>query len=87
MKLVTLISENGGTPLVVSENERVIGVIELQDVVTGQAPGRTSDDELICCCTLGYAAVDITVANWIYENAKEKGIGTKLNLWENPLWV
>lgn len=63
------------------------GVIELQDVVTGQAPGRTSDDELICCCTLGYAAVDITVANWIYENAKEKGIGTKLNLWENPLWV
>ena len=33
MKLVTLISENGGTPLVVSENERVIGVIELQDII------------------------------------------------------
>ncbi|MCE7060076.1 potassium-transporting ATPase subunit KdpB [Dyadobacter sp. CY343] len=27
------ISSNGGTPLVVSENERVIGVIELQDVI------------------------------------------------------
>ncbi len=27
------ISENGGTPLVVSENEMVIGVIELQDIV------------------------------------------------------
>jgi len=63
------------------------GVVELQDVVTGKAVGRTNDDELICCCTLGYGAVDITVANWIYENAKQMGIGTKLNLWENPLWV
>lgn len=27
------ISSNGGTPLVVSENERVIGVIELQDII------------------------------------------------------
>ena len=33
MKLVTLISENGGTPLVVSANERVLGVIELQDII------------------------------------------------------
>jgi len=30
---VKLISENGGTPLVVSENEEVLGVIELQDVI------------------------------------------------------
>lgn len=30
---VTKISSNGGTPLVVSENEKVIGVIELQDII------------------------------------------------------
>ncbi len=30
---VTRISSNGGTPLVVSENEKVIGVIELQDII------------------------------------------------------
>ena len=30
---VTTISSNGGTPLVVSENEKVIGVIELQDII------------------------------------------------------
>ena len=30
---VTTISSNGGTPLVVSENERIIGVIELQDII------------------------------------------------------
>jgi len=31
--VVKSISTNGGTPLVVSENEKVIGVIELQDIV------------------------------------------------------
>jgi K+-transporting ATPase ATPase B chain len=30
---VKLISSNGGTPLVVSENEKVLGVIELQDII------------------------------------------------------
>ncbi len=32
-KKVTYISSNGGTPLVVSENEKVVGVIELQDII------------------------------------------------------
>jgi K+-transporting ATPase ATPase B chain len=31
--LVRSISENGGTPLVVSENDIIIGVIELQDII------------------------------------------------------
>jgi K+-transporting ATPase ATPase B chain len=30
---VRIISSNGGTPLVVAENDRVIGVIELQDII------------------------------------------------------
>lgn len=30
---VTVISSNGGTPLVVCENEKVLGVIELQDII------------------------------------------------------
>ena len=32
-ELVTAITSNGGTPLVVSENERIVGVIELQDII------------------------------------------------------
>ena len=32
-KIVRKISQNGGTPLVVCENERVVGVIELQDII------------------------------------------------------
>lgn len=31
--VIKTISSNGGTPLVVSENERVLGVIELQDII------------------------------------------------------
>lgn len=30
---VKIISQNGGTPLVVSENEKVLGVVELQDII------------------------------------------------------
>ncbi|MEO6903774.1 MAG: potassium-transporting ATPase subunit KdpB [Bacteroidia bacterium] len=30
---VTTIASNGGTPLVVSENEKIIGVVELQDII------------------------------------------------------
>lgn len=30
---VTIIASNGGTPLVVSQNEKVLGVIELQDII------------------------------------------------------
>jgi potassium-transporting ATPase ATP-binding subunit len=32
-EMVNRISSNGGTPLVVAENEKVIGVIELQDII------------------------------------------------------
>ena len=32
-EIVKVISSNGGTPLVVAENEKVLGVIELQDII------------------------------------------------------
>lgn len=32
-EIVKAISSNGGTPLVVSENEKVLGVVELQDII------------------------------------------------------
>jgi len=32
-KIVNGISSNGGTPLVVSENDKIVGVIELQDII------------------------------------------------------
>ena len=50
-------------------------------------PGRESEDELCVCCTYGIGSVDVAVAHKIYQNALEKGIGQKLMLWDNPLWV
>lgn len=50
-------------------------------------PGRESEDELGVCATLGVGAVDIAIAYKLCQNVLEKGIGQKLMLWDNPLWV
>lgn len=62
-------------------------VIELPELAAGQKPGRESDDELCVCCTYGIGSVDVAVAHKLYTNALEMGIGQKLMLWDNPLWV
>ena len=59
----------------------------LPQLAAGQKPGRESEDELCVCCTAGVGAVDIAVAHKIYTEALAKGIGQKLMLWDNPLWV
>jgi len=59
----------------------------IQEMVTGQIKGRENDNEFIYCGTAGVGAVDIYIANMLYENAKKMGIGQKLQLWDNPLWV
>ena len=59
----------------------------LPQLAAGQKPGRESEDELCVCCTAGVGAVDIAVAHKIYTEACKKGIGQKLMLWDNPLWV
>ena len=61
--------------------------ITIPQLAAHQKPGRESEDELCVCCTYGVGSVDVAVANHIYLNALEKGIGQKLMLWDNPLWV
>ena len=34
----------------------------------------------------GLGALDIMIAYQLYLNATEMGIGTKVNLWDKPLW-
>lgn len=62
-------------------------VVEIADMVTGEKPGRQEDDKWITCMTMGMGMQDIIVAHKLYKNAKEKGLGTNLTYWENPLWV
>ncbi len=54
------------------------------DVITGTKPGRTSDEEKIAFVACGMAAFDVGLGHDLYKTALEKGIGTKLTLWDDP---
>jgi ornithine cyclodeaminase/alanine dehydrogenase len=53
---------------------------ELGDIVCGKKPGREKTDEKILAINIGLALEDISVANHIYELAKNNGVGSKLVL-------
>lgn len=52
----------------------------LGEILTGKKPGRESDDEIIVYSHMGMGSLDISVGNRLYEIAREKGIGQKLQL-------
>ena len=60
---------------------------ELRYVVAGMAEGRQSEEQQVMYCSLGFGAMDMIIANQIYKNAKEMGIGQKLMLWDALKWV
>ena len=60
-------------------------LLETSDLALGK-PVRTSDDQFIYACSIGLGALDITVAYKIYQNAMKMGLGTKVKMWDKPLW-
>ena len=62
------------------------GVSELGDLVLGNKSGRTSDDQFVFATSMGIGALDIMVGYELYKKASEMGIGTKVKLWDKPLW-
>lgn len=60
------------------------GVVNLCDIVNGKASGRRSEDEIIMCSIGGMPLEDLSWGFDCYQKALEKGIGTKLNLWDEP---
>ena len=60
---------------------------EFGQIVNGNKPGRERDDECILFNPIGLPAHDVAVAAYIYERARQQGIGQDLKLWENPIWV
>lgn len=61
---------------------------ELEDlgaIVAGDTPARQNDDEVIILSVGGMPVEDVAWATRIYRNALEKGIGVKLNLWDEPV--
>lgn len=59
-------------------------VLDLADMVNGITPGRTSDDEIVMCSIGGMPLEDLSWGYDCYQAAKEKGLGTVLNLWDEP---
>ncbi|MDI2031419.1 2,3-diaminopropionate biosynthesis protein SbnB [Saccharopolyspora sp. TS4A08] len=54
---------------------------ELGEILAGTRPGRTEDDEIIVLNPMGMAVEDIACAGAVYERARERGVGTWLDLY------
>ncbi|MEA2638959.1 MAG: hypothetical protein QOF51_353 [Chloroflexota bacterium] len=50
-------------------------VSDLSEVLTGERPGRTSDDEIITFLSPGIGFCDLVVARWMYDLSEQHGVG------------
>jgi ornithine cyclodeaminase/alanine dehydrogenase-like protein (mu-crystallin family) len=53
-------------------------VHELQEVVVGETPGRTADDDIVVFKSNGIAAWDLAIGAAALERARERGVGKEL---------
>ncbi|GHS80226.1 ornithine cyclodeaminase [Pseudomonas sp. PAGU 2196] len=60
-------------------------VEDIGKIISGDAPGRLNDEEIILMSVGGMPVEDVAWGTVVYRNALEKGIGVKLNLWEKPV--
>ena len=59
-------------------------VLSLSDIVNGKSAGRISKDEIVMCSSGGMPIEDLAWGYDCYKKAVDLGIGTKLNLWDEP---
>lgn len=57
---------------------------DLGDVLLGNIPVHRKEDEIVIYSVGGMPTEDVAWGSMVYRNALEKGIGTRLNLWETP---
>lgn len=57
---------------------------DLGDILIGKLPARRNEEEIIIYSVGGMPVEDVAWGTMVYRNALEKGIGTKLNLWDTP---
>jgi len=53
---------------------------ELGQIVLGEAPGRTDDEQLTLFKSVGVAVQDTAAAAWVLEQAEERGVGQLVEL-------
>ncbi len=64
--------------------EQLDDSLAIGKIILGEQKGRENDDDVICFIACGMAVFDLGLGYDLYNTALEKGIGTKLLLWENP---
>lgn len=57
---------------------------DIGDILIGKAPVHRDEKEIIVYSIGGMPVEDVAWGTVVYRNAIKKGIGTKLNLWEQP---
>lgn len=57
----------------------------LSDLISGTKAGRENDDEFIYFNSVGLSYIDINFANYIYEEAKKRGLGQEVVMAENNI--
>ncbi len=55
-------------------------VRELADLVSGRLAGRTDVNDVTLFKSIGIALEDVAVGAWVYEHARERGIGREIEL-------
>jgi len=73
-------------PLIMSGKLKDEDVTPLYNIICKKSPARKGD-EFIFFKSRGMGCLDIMVADYIYKNAKDLGIGQILHLWDEPKWV
>ena len=57
----------------------------LSELIAGTKVGRENDDEFIYFNSVGLSYIDINFANYIYEEAKKRGLGQDVVMAENNI--
>ena len=58
---------------------------DLGEIVAGDTPGRTNNEEIIMLSVGGMPVEDVAWGTVVYRNAIKNGIGVSLNLWDQPI--
>ena len=62
-------------------------VEDLGPILMGQRAGRTSREENIFFSPVGLAFEDILVADRVYREARQRGVGQTVRLWSSSKWI
>lgn len=57
---------------------------DLGDVLLEKIPVHRKENEIVIYSVGGMPTEEVAWGTIVYRNALEKGIGTRLNLWEKP---